>query len=197
MSVAVSIPSFDRVQRTIATSFLLGVAALLILSGTAFGQAATTPSRGETTPLGEEVRRAAEGGGDAATTDDGSGGGLVRTIVGLLVVIAVIYGVTWVLKQVKASKEGGNLGSGLETAATLSLGGTRSVHLVRAGSDFLLLGVTDGGVQTLRTYTENEARAAGFPIDDANELRPLTKADAPTGVGQQLVGRIRDMTVRR
>src|SRR4051812_27603104 len=51
---------------------------------------------------------------EAATTT-GGGGGIARMIVGLAIVIAVIYGLTWVLKQVKASKEGAASGSGLST----------------------------------------------------------------------------------
>ncbi len=54
-----------------------------------------------------------------------AGGGLVRTIVGLAIVIAVIYGLYWVLKQVKASREERSSGQGLGTLATLPLGPNR------------------------------------------------------------------------
>src|SRR3954468_9668894 len=46
-------------------------------------------------------------GGDApkhAAQSGGGGGGLARTIVGLAIVIGVIYGLYWVLRQVKSSK---------------------------------------------------------------------------------------------
>src|SRR5215212_10668468 len=55
-------------------------------------------------------------------TQVGGGGSIVRTIVGLAVVIGVIYGIYWILKQVKSSREEKALGSGLETLATLPLG---------------------------------------------------------------------------
>ncbi len=91
-----------------------------------------------------------------------SGGSIVRTIVGLAVVIGVIYGLTWVLRQVKANKSGGAKGAGLETLATLPLGGNRSLHLIRAGEEFVLVGSGEHGVTPIRTYTEAEARSAGL-----------------------------------
>ena len=115
--------------------------------------------------------RAADGEGTRLDLDDapaqaasqagGSGGSLVRTIVGLAVVLAVIYGLTWVLKQVKRSREATQSGTGLETLATLPLGPNRSLHLVQAGQEVVLLGMGEGGVTAIRTYPEAEARALG------------------------------------
>jgi flagellar protein FliO/FliZ len=109
-----------------------------------------------------------------------SGGGLVRTIVGLAIVIGVIYGLYWVLKQVKASREERASGQGLGTLATLPLGPNRSLHLVRAGGEVVLLGVGEGGVTPIRTYGENEARALGLIGDD--EEPPSTPTAAVTGL---------------
>lgn len=95
-----------------------------------------------------------------------AGGGLVRTIVGLAIVIAVIYGLYWVLKLLKASREERASGQGLGTLATLPLGANRSLHLVRAGGEVVLLGVGEGGVTPIRTYGFNEARALGLIGDD-------------------------------
>lgn len=178
-----------------SAQLLLALAsALLVLAwvaaADALAQAATTPDKGEDTPLNLPTD-------DPTAASTSGGGGLVRTIVGLFVVIAVIYGVTWVLKQLKSSKDGSAHGAGLETSASLPLGPGRAVHLVRAGNEWHLLGVTDGGIQSLRTYTEAEARAAGLPIDDGevDELRP---APTPTGQGPlAMVERLRDLTVRR
>ena len=99
-----------------------------------------------------------------------SGGSIVRTIVGLAVVIAVIYGLTWVLKQVKASKTTSADGSGLESIATLPLGQNRALHLIRAGDELVLVGAGEHGVTPIRTYTEAEARAAGLIDDPAAAL---------------------------
>jgi len=138
----------------------------------------------------------------------GSGGGsLVRTIVGLAVVIAVIYGVAWVLRQVKASRQVRAAG-GLRSVGAVPLGPGRALHLVRVGSELVLVGVAEHGVTPVRTYTEQEARAAGL-IDEWGELiepadpLPLAGAGAAGGgkLGQlspgAIVDAMRRWTVRR
>jgi flagellar protein FliO/FliZ len=91
-----------------------------------------------------------------------AGGSLVRTIVGLAIVLAVIYGLYWVLKQVKSSKEEKASGQGLSALATLPLGPNRSLQLVRAGREIVLVGVSEHGVTPVRTYSEDEAEAVGL-----------------------------------
>jgi flagellar protein FliO/FliZ len=112
-----------------------------------------------------------KGGGEAAplnlspsTASHTSSGGasIVRTIVGLLIVIAVIWGLTWVLKQVKTGRETRSAGSGLTSLATLALGSGRTLHLVRAGRDYLLVGSAEHGVAPIHRYTEQQARDAGL-----------------------------------
>src|SRR3954469_2816758 len=112
------------------------------------------------------------------------GGSLVRTFVGLAVVIGVIYGLYWVLKQVKASREEKASGRGLAPLATLPLGPSRSLQLVRAGREIVLVGVSEHGVTPVRTYSEDEAEAVGLLDDDAGE-----DDDAPGGGGGAL-GRV-------
>ena len=70
----------------------------------------------------------------AATSTAGAGSSILRTIVGLVIVIALIYGITWVMRRVRKGREGRASGSGLASAATLPLGGGRSLHLVRASA---------------------------------------------------------------
>jgi len=130
---------------------------------------------GESTPL-NLPKAAPKAASDAAGPS--AGGGLVRTIVGLVIVIAVIYGLYWVLKQVKASREERSSGSGLGTLATLPLGPNRSLHLVRAGGEVVLLGVGEAGVTPIRTYGEHEARALGLLADEDGE-----NADPPAPKG--------------
>jgi flagellar protein FliO/FliZ len=122
---------------------------------------------GEGTPLNLEAPKV-----NAQQATGASSGGLVRTIVGLAIVIGVIYGLYWVLKQVKASREERASGQGLAPLATLPLGPNRSLHLVRAGGEVVLLGTGEGGVTAIRTYGENEARALGLiGGDDADGPR--------------------------
>jgi flagellar protein FliO/FliZ len=147
------------------------VLGLLLLAPAAFA------ADGEGTPLdlGSQTKE--------QTTNAASGGGLVRTIVGLAVVIGVIYGLYWVLKQVKNAREDKAEGSGLETLATLPLGANRSMHLVRAGDEVVLVGVGEAGVTPIRTYGEHEARALGLITDDedapATVVLPVEKTAKP------------------
>ena len=132
---------------------------------------------GESTPLNLPSSKPKVDASEAA----GAGGGLVRTIVGLAIVIAVIYGLYWVLKQVKSSREERASGSGLGTLATLPLGPNRSLHLVRAGGEVVLLGVGEGGVTPIRTYGEHEARALGLIGDeDEDDTTPKGPTAAPS-----------------
>jgi flagellar protein FliO/FliZ len=130
---------------------------------------------GESTPLdlsGDTKAKATESAGS-------TGGGLVRTIVGLAVVIGVIYGLYWVLKQVKASREEKASGVGLKTLATLPLGQNRAMHLVRAGDEVVLVGVGEHGVTPIRTYGEHEARALGLLAEESEipEIIEIPAAD--------------------
>ena len=90
------------------------------------------------------------------------GASLVRTIVGLAIVIAVIWGLTWILRQVKAVATPSAPEGGLASVAALTLGSGRSLHLVRAGSDYLLLGSAEHGLVPIHRYTEEQAREAGL-----------------------------------
>jgi flagellar protein FliO/FliZ len=154
-------------------------------------------ARGEDTPLNlpaDAPRHLASAGGGTST--------LVRTIVGLAVVLAVIYGVAWVLRQVKASREERSAGAGLSSAATIALGPNRSLHLVRAGRELVLVGVAEHGVTPIRTYTEEEARAVGLLSDDDGEDDGGDDAGGPGAPGARtaapslLLDRLRRLTVR-
>lgn len=124
----------------------------------------------------------------------GSGGGLLRTIVGLAVVIGVIYGLYWVLKRVKVSREDRSSGSGLHAIATLSLGPNRSMQLIRSGPDVVLVGVSEQGVTPIKVYSEQEARDAGFldPVEADTPAPPApgftsgTRAPRASTVGARV-----------
>jgi flagellar protein FliO/FliZ len=153
---------FILLSRAVATAAAaFGACALAIASpASAFTPASKTGS--ENTPLNLNLKSAA-----GASHPSGSGGAsLVRTIVGLAIVIAVIWGLAWIMRQVKAGREGklnpGQTSVGLASVAALALGTGRSVHLVRAGSDYVLLGSTEHGVAPIHRYTEQQAREAGL-----------------------------------
>src|ERR671939_234591 len=120
------------------TAIIAACAGMLLAAPPALAATAT----GENTPLNLPSA--------APQQTASSGGGLVRTFVGLAIVLAVIYGLYWVLKQVKASREERASGSGLSSVATLPLGPNRSVHLVRSGRDYVLVGASENGVTPIR-----------------------------------------------
>ena len=170
------------------------------LAGALLTPALAAAANGEATPL----NLGGSGDGAKAVADAGtSGGSLVRTIVGLVIVIAVIYGLTWVLRQLKARNEKGPEGTGLRTLATLPLGTNRSLHLVRAGEEVVLVGSGEHGVTPIRTYTEAEARALGLlddGEDDGDGPASGTPASAAFGAParrRRLLDEIRRRTVIR
>src|SRR3954453_16750610 len=168
--------------------FAYAVAAFLT-SLLATPQLALAADTGEKTPLNLKES-------PGPNTHVGGGGSIVRTIVGLAVVIGVIYGLYWILKQAKSSREEKGTGQGLAALAPLPLGAQRSLQLVRAGRELHLVGVSEHGVTPVRTYSEDEAEAAGLLDLDVED-------DAPRGGNGKgggltaVVEELRRRTVRR
>lgn len=143
------------------------------------------------------------------------GASIARTIVGLVIVIAVIWGLTWILKQVKSGRETRSAGSGLTSLATLALGSGRTLHLVRAGRDYLLVGSAEHGVAHIHRYTEQQAREAGLldlaepPNDGTDDAgasgarnRPIqipgqARASGLPNAVSDALDRVREWTVRK
>lgn len=137
----------------------------------AAGTKALAKASGENTPLSL--------GHTVATHAGSSGGGgtsIVRTIVGLFIVIAVIYGIAWIMKQAKKSKIRPS-GRGLTQVANLPLGSGRSVAVVRAGREILVVGVAENGVTPIRSYTEAEAIELGLevPTEESENANPVVE----------------------
>ena len=156
-------------------------------------------------PLDQVNQQATGGNANSAS------GGLMRTFLGLLVVVAVIYGLYWILKKVKAAQAEQSSGSGLHSLASLPLGPNRSLHMIRAGREIVLVGVAEHGVAPIRSYTEEEAYEAGLISDDDDDdaegtggngkpaaANPITKAGfaKPGEALKQGVEKLRQRTVR-
>jgi flagellar protein FliO/FliZ len=181
---------------TAATTFILQ-------AQTALAQTSQSAKDSEKQPLDlplDQVQQQASGG-------NSNSGSLGRTLIGLLVVCAIIYGLYWVLKQVKKAREEQSSGSGLHSLASLPLGPNRSLHMVRAGRDIVLIGVAEHGVAPIRTYTEEEAYEAGLinalgDDDDDTPSGPAKGAQAAGFAGpvQAVTGaltKLRERTVRK
>ncbi len=149
-------------SRALTAAFAAALLCVLLAAPTLAVAAGAKDPYGETTPLNLPSESPAS---QAATVGGGGGGGaLARTFVGLAVVVAVIYGLTWVLRQMKKSSSGdlGAHGIGLSTEASMPLGHNRAVHLIRAGRELVLVGSAEHGIVPIRTYTEDEARDLGL-----------------------------------
>ncbi len=175
---------------TRVTALAAAAAGMLLAAPTALAA-----DSGEQTPLN------LPSADETAAASSGGGGGLVRTFVGLAIVLAVIYGLYWVLKQVKSSREAAISGHGLQSLATVPLGPNRSMHLVRAGQELVLVGVSEQAVVPIRIYGEAEARAAGLLVDelagDGDEV--VTAKAAPPSPGvflKNVLARLQSRTVR-
>ncbi|MGD0453615.1 MAG: flagellar biosynthetic protein FliO [Solirubrobacteraceae bacterium] len=172
-------------SRAVATATAAFGACVLAFASPASAFTPSSTIGGENTPLNLKSSTAA-----THTTSSG-GASIVRTIVGLAIVIAVIWGLAWILKQVKAGREGGRdshqSSAGLASVAALTLGTGRSVHLVRAGNDYVLLGSTEHGVAPIHRYTEQQAREAGL-LSDAQGLAEPERSRLVTAATQIVTG---------
>jgi flagellar protein FliO/FliZ len=160
-----------------------GLVGALTLSYARMARAAT----GEQTPLNLSTS-----GTTHAVASGGSGSGILRTVIALVVVIALIYAVSRILRAVKGRDAVRASGSGLEQIATLPIANGKSVSLVRSGTDIILLGVGEHGVTPIKTYTEDEALAAGIDLPDELE-DSYDVADKPL---DRMLNGLRRMTVR-
>ncbi|HWD70307.1 MAG TPA: flagellar biosynthetic protein FliO [Solirubrobacteraceae bacterium] len=142
---------------------------------------------------GFESKKLKLNSGNPAHAASGSfSGTLVRTVVALLVVIAVIYGLSWILKQGRQTKNP-SVGDGLTQIASLPLGANRSVTLVRVGAELHMLGVAEHGVSGIRVFSEEEAYELGIPFDLDDLQTPNSPGNAIT---RRLIDALRRMTVR-
>ena len=148
--------------------------------------AALAKASGENTPLNLTHTTATH------AASSGGGASIVRTIVGLFIVIAVIYGIAWIMKQAKKSKVRPT-GHGLSQVANLPLGSGRSVAVVRAGREILVVGVAENGVTPIRSYSEAEAIALGIEVPPEESRNADPVVEKPLG---RVLDNLRRMTAR-
>lgn len=129
-----------------------------------------------------------------AASSSGAGGSIIRTVVGLAIVIAVIYGLAWLVRHLKADKKNQASGFGIEQVASLPLGTGKSVALVRVGTELHLLGISEQSVTTIRSFTEDEAIDFGLPVSAPGEQPAIATETGPPIV--RAVETLRRLTVR-
>lgn len=126
------------------------------------------PFHQDTTPLPAAVTTP-HGSGGSPISVGSSSGEIVRTIVGLAVVLGVIYGLYWLLRSAgRARSAQGD--RRIAVIATTPIAQGRSLHLVHAGGEVILVGVSDQSIAPLRVY----------PDASVFELEPDERADLPS-----------------
>jgi flagellar protein FliO/FliZ len=172
----------------------ISAAAVAVLALTWPQAALAAAFKKDETPLGKAVT---DGSGGATTIGAGGGAGTIaRTVVGLAIVLAVVYGIYWLLKSATKAR-GGDSSGRIEVIATTQLAANRSLHLLRCGDEVLLIGAGDSGVTALRVYTGDEALALG--LDDARLDGTLVLEPPPAAAKLPIrhpIAALRSWTVR-
>ena len=142
-------------HRGVKRSATFTALALLMIDPTAALAAVKGP--GEDTPLNLPSPDSAR---ELGTAPGAGGGSLVRTFFGLAVVVAVIYGLYWMLRQVKKSREERAHSRGCTSRRRCLLGPNRSLNLVRVGRELVLVGVAEHGRRADPDLHREESRRA-------------------------------------
>lgn len=145
----------------------------------------------DTSAFDEEAREAEEG----SSRDEGSNAGSFgRMALGLVVVIAVIYGIHWLLRRYGQSRLQGFPGTGrtgrtgiIDVVATTPLAQGRSLHLVRVGGELMLVGATDQSITPLGPVSADslsadlDAGSGGFQSRLDGALGAVPGSTSPRG----------------
>ena len=111
-----------------------------------------------------------------------------------MVVVALIYGVYWLLKRYSGSKNGRSDGR-MQVIATTALGPNRSLHLVTVGDGLVLVGASEQSVTPVRVYTDDEALLLRARLE--GEPPPLRPSNGFGGGFGGFMTELRSKTVRK
>ena len=111
----------------------------------------------DTTPLDSAVTGGSSTSGSSGHASVGSTSGeIARVVVGLAIVLAVVYGVYWLLKSAARARMGSGDDS-ITVVSTTPIPSNRALHLIRAGDELILVGATEQSITPLRVYSAAEA----------------------------------------
>lgn len=107
-----------------------------------------------------------------------SGGTVIQWFLGLIIVLAIIFGSGWLLRKLGPGMVAG--GGQLRILGGVSVGSREKVVLLQAGKKQLLVGVAPGQVRTLHVLDDNDislgdgAPKAEETVSFADRLHDLT-----------------------
>lgn len=149
------------------------------------------------TPLPRDVTSTAPAAAAHSAVDSGT---VFRTLFGLVVVVAVVYGLYWVLRTFGKSRRMRSDGR-MDVVATTALAPNRALHLVRVGEELVLVGSAESGVSLIRLYEPGDTDRLGpllgagdGPAGDAGTFR--ASARGGPGGWSALLGELRRRTAR-
>jgi flagellar protein FliO/FliZ len=110
-------------------------------------------------------------GADATDT----GAGLAQTTIGLAIVLALIFGVAWLVRRV--GPLAGAAGAPIRVVASQAVGQRERVVVVELGEQWLVLGVAPGRVNALSTLPRGSLPERGSAPSFASLLARATGRD--------------------
>ncbi len=110
------------------------------------------------------AEEAAEPAGDAARSAPDTVGTIMSLGVGLLAVVAVIYGCAWLIRRMSGLTGMNN--SAIKVVSVLAIGARERIALVEVGGQQILLGITPSTIRTLQVFDEPVVDAANPPSSE-------------------------------
>lgn len=112
-------------------------------------------------------------------------GAVLQTIVGLVVVVALVFGCAWLARRfgLQPSQRGGLV----KTIGGASLGGKERVAVVEVGDTWLVLGAAPGNVRLLHAMPAGSAGVAGSVAAGSAQsgMQPGAAGELPGTFGQR------------
>jgi flagellar protein FliO/FliZ len=110
-------------------------------------------------------------------------GAVLQTVVGLLVVIALVFGCAWLARRF--GLQPGSRGGLVKTVGGASLGGKERVAVVEIGDTWLVLGAAPGNVRLLHTMPAGSATPDALGITGQSQQTQGARAPLPGTFGQR------------
>ncbi len=104
-----------------------------------------------------------------------TGGTVVQWFVGLLIVLVIIVGSSWLLRRY--GNISSNAGKGLKIIGGISIGSREKVLLLQAGKKQLIIGVAPGQVSMLHVLDEEDIELNSEMKGQENELAEVSFSD--------------------
>lgn len=101
---------------------------------------------------------------DAARNAPDTVGTIMSLGLGLLAVVAVIYGCAWLIRRMNGMTGMNN--SAIKVVSVLAIGTRERIALVEVGGQQILLGITPSTIRTLQVFDEPVVDAANPPSSE-------------------------------